>query len=203
MSKENTKKPFAWRKWAIIGGFVALIFISLIAWFMTEFFKNRVKPFDGTKLVSESSITDFDFDFYASKYGEPDKDEDSKTLEFSITVSKPKDIDKYTYTALKSTVAIGDKNWTNRYKAGSATTIISTWSSTTSAETKSATPKISSYNYSYPAKRLGIIKISHPTVWLNLTYTKTSLDRQHVYERNYVIQYSWNDYFKNGKSVII
>lgn len=193
------KKPLAWRKFVILGSLVLLLIGTVIASFITEFIKNKVKPFDGAKIVSEKKL-DLDFDFYCSVYKEPDADNKTQTLEFKATASYPSDADSsYTFSAVKCTAAIGNRNWTKRYKAGSSTTLYSTLKSSTTTTEK--TVKITDYSYSYPTRKLGIIKISKPTVWVKLEYTKNTTSGKSE-TKSYVLSYSWNEYFKSGTTIL-
>lgn len=191
---KNPKAPIAWRKFIILGSFVLLFIGVLIASFSVTYANNKVKPFNGTnaKIASEKKL-DFDFDFYCYRYVEPEEKGKTTDLEFKAKATYVET--QYTITSVKCTVAIGDKNWTGRYKAGSSTSLYSTLDKNTTTSEK--TPKISGYAYTYPTTKMGIIRITHPTVWVNVSYSR-KLPGKTAEEMSYILEYNWNDYFISG-----
>lgn len=196
----RTKKPLAWRKFVIIGSFIALFIVVVFASYITTYTKTKITPFSNSTSIKESKIKDFDIDFYCKQYGEPDKDNESRDIIFELKVSN---IDtSYSYSSLKWNVCIGDEHWTNRKKTGSASTVFSTYTSYSTTESYTKTLTISEYEYSYPVRKMVFVNIKHPTVWLNLTYTKTTTSGTST-SYSYVIEYNWNNYFRSGTTVII
>ena len=200
--KKVTSFIYRWRKLLIIGAFLLFILITIPTAYGIEYARTKVTPFESESyetLSSESSLPDFDFTMYCSQYGEPDDYEDSKELQFQYTINNF-DETNFDIKTVKLKLAIGDSHWTNNYYEGSYSTL---FSDPTAKSSKSSTyTGLSSYKYSYPAKKWGLVKIEHPTVYALLTYTKTKVGGQAI-TYTYMIKYSYSEWFKSGTTKII
>ncbi len=193
---------YKWRKWIILGIFLLFIIILIPTAYLIEYSKTKVTPFESTShetISSFSKLEDFKFDIYCSSYGEKDKTEDTKALVFKYSISDF-DTTSYGYSSIKVAVAIGDKHWTKNYYEGSSQTIYSSSVSSTSSKSGTYT-SLSSYSYSYPESKWGIIKVSHPTVWVLLTYKKTKSSSSK--DMSYMVKLSYSKWFRSGETKII
>lgn len=200
--KDIPSKIYKFRKWIIIGMFLLFIIILIPTAYLIEYSKTKITPFESTEhttISSFSKIEDFKFDFYCSSYGEKDDTEDSKALVFKYSISDF-DTTSYGYSAIKISVAIGDRHWTNNYYEGSSSTIYSGSVSQTSSKTGTYT-SLGSYTYQYPQSKWGIIKVSHPTVWVLLSYNKTKSSSTKTI--NYMVSLSYSKWFRSGETKII
>lgn len=202
---ENTNKSFLNiiyknRKWIILCSFFIFFVIVILSSYCITYNKTKINAYSSTKNISESKLSDFDIDFYATYYAEPNKDDDTQDLTFSFSISNAASTETYKYSAIKASATIGDKHWTKRKLAGTEVTVKSSITSSNASATSTLT--IKNYAYSYPVRKMLFVKINHPTVWLNINYTKTSIDGQHSYSRNYTIKYSWSNYYISGKTVL-
>lgn len=188
------------RKWIILSSFVLFFAIVIISSYCITYGNTKVTAYSSTKNISESKFTDFDIDFYCTYYAEPNSDDSSHDITFSFSISNAAQTGTYKYSTIKASATIGDEHWTNRKLTGTETTVKSSITSSTASATSTLT--IKNYAYSYPVRKMLFVKINHPTVWLNINYTKASIDGQHSYSRNYTIKYSWNNYYVSGKTVL-
>ncbi len=196
--KNSNKKKIAWRKWAILSSFLALIIIAIVATYITEYNKTKVIPFEEdvlTTLESQNQIDDFDFDFYCKNY-EKAGDKGSKSMVFTATVENAKE--GYTFSSIKYTVAMGDRRWTKNYTTGSQTTITSSFKSGDKIKEKDST--ISNYSFTYPKRKLLFIKIETPTVFVKLNYTRKKGTKTE--NLSYFLEYEYDEYFRSGVTII-
>ncbi len=200
--KKVTSFVYRWRKLFIIGGFLLFVLITIPTAYGIEYARTKVTPFESESyktLSSESKLLDFDFTMYCTQYGEPDEYEDSKELQFQYTIKNFNE-NNFDIKTVKLKLAIGDSHWTKNYYEGSYSTL---FSDPTSKSSKTSTyTGLSSYKYSYPAKKWGFVKIKNPTVYALLTYTKTKAGGEAV-SYTYMIKYSHSEWFKSGTTKII
>lgn len=198
INKENkvTTKIYKTRKFIITGIFLLFILITIPVAYIVEYNITKVELFPSDSynyLSSPSKLEDFDFDFYCTYYAEPNDEEETHDLTYSATISNYNS--NYTYKSIKMTVAIGDRHWTNNYKEGSAKTLKS--SATSSSSQASVTYTLSDYEFSYPASKWLFVKINHPTVWVFLEYSRTKSSSS-TESMGYVLTYSYSEWYKSG-----
>lgn len=198
INKENkiATKIYKTRKFIIIGAFLLFILITIPVAYIVEYNITKVELFPSDSynyLSSPSKLDDFDFDFYATYYAEPNDEEDTHDITFSATAKNFSS--SYSYKSIKMTVAIGDRHWTNNYKEGSSKTIKS--SATSSSSASSITYTLSDYSFEYPKSKWLFVKINHPTVWVLIEYSRTKSSSS-TETMAYVLTYSYNDWYKSG-----
>ncbi|MGM9970969.1 MAG: hypothetical protein ACI35W_00995 [Anaeroplasmataceae bacterium] len=202
MSKKDKIVKVAWRKWVILGSFLLLFIGCVIATYIIQYNTTKVVPFSSdslTKISSTSQITDFEFDVYCKEYNTPASG-NKKTMKFSASIDKA--IENYEFSSIKYTVAMGDEHWTKNYVSSSATTISSSKFTSTSNAITDKTCTISDFQYTYPVRKLLFIKIDKPTVYVKLTYDKKKVATQKTESISYLLEYSYDEYFRSGVTIL-
>ena len=185
----NNKKSFAWRKWVIIGSFSLLFIVLVIIMYPIKYSQTKVTPFKGKEYVETkvSDIDDFKFEFTCTEYHQTN----DKVFSASVTNAK----ENYIFSAVKYQVALGNRRWTNYYKeASSQTTIISTFSSSTTSGNTNKKNTVKDFKCKYNKRTLLFINTKTPEAFVLLTYSKKKVGSSNSEDVKLLLTYKYSEF---------
>ncbi len=205
MKDTKKKDKVVKRKLFFLIAYIIIIPVFVIsALFITTYTKNKIKPYDAlitsttTSYTEVKSLDSFDFDFYCTKYNYTASGTSNRSMEFKAAISNQKNKGHHSVDNVKMNVVMGS-NW-NGYLSGTSGSKTLSFSSTSTPSYVTAT--ISNYTLNYPSRVLLFINIEAPNTYVLLTWSETVNGGGATTYKMYKAKYTYDQYFKNGTTIL-